>query len=136
MTSRKIPNVFIADTIKPAPEQHEIEVAWILARWHGCTVEFLRPTRGYKVKTADIVMNGVMWEIKSPTGTSSKTIENQLKKGAHQSRYIVIDGRRTKLADDDIQKKIVAFIHEHTRMKKVILVSKQEEVLEVLRRHG
>jgi hypothetical protein len=44
------------------PEPHEVEVAWILARHFVTVVELLRPIEGYKVKTADLVMNGLIWE--------------------------------------------------------------------------
>jgi len=63
------PEVLVSESIKPRPEVHEIEVAWILARHYCCIVEFLQPSAGYKMKTPDIVMNGLMWEIKSPTVT-------------------------------------------------------------------
>lgn len=65
-------NVIIPNTIKPYPEKHEVEVAWIVAKHFKFVVEFLQPRIGYRMKTPDIVMNGVMWEIKSPTGFSKK----------------------------------------------------------------
>jgi len=59
------------------PEPHEVDAAMILARHYKCAVEFLAPVDDYKRKTADIVMLGVLWEIKSPIGASKSTIGNQ-----------------------------------------------------------
>ena len=126
--------VNIPGNIHPPPERHEIEVAWILARQYGCVVEFLRPIDGYKTKTADIVMNGVMWEMKSPIGSSkSNTLKSQFKKAARQSRFMIVDGRRTKLEDAFVIKQIQAKISSTTRLKKIIFISKQGKVLEFLK---
>jgi len=60
--------VIIPAELPVPPEQHEIDTAWVLARHFRAVVEFLRPIEGYKLKTADLVMNGVVWELKSLTG--------------------------------------------------------------------
>jgi len=58
----------------------------------------------YKRKTADIVMFGVLWEIKSPIGASKSTISNQFQVASRQSRNVVIDTRRTALEYEQIEK--------------------------------
>jgi len=40
----KIVEVIISDSIIPKPENHEIDVAWILAGHFHSTVEFLKPS--------------------------------------------------------------------------------------------
>lgn len=122
--------VVIPESMRPQPENHEIEIAWILARHYQCIIEFLRPSAGYKMKTPDIVMDGIMWEIKSPTGSSRKaTVEYQFK-GLKQSRNLVIDGRRTKLDDEFINKQIVLEISRHSRIGKVIFITKRNAIVE------
>ena len=128
---KRMPDVIIADTIRPEPEQHEKEIAWILVRHFRCTVEFLQPNGGYKVKTPDIVMNGLMWEIKSPKGSSRKnTIESQFK-GLKQSRNLIIDCRRTKLAELLVLSQIEKESLRH-RVGKVIVIGKSGNVLDLL----
>jgi hypothetical protein len=124
------PEVIIANGMRPHPQAHEIEVAWILAKYYVCVVEFLQPSAGYKMKTPDIVMNGLMWEIKSPTGASRKaTIEYQFK-GLKQSRNLIIDGRRTKLEDEFIQKMIATEISKHSRVGRVLFITKKSLIIE------
>lgn len=126
----KIIEVIIPDSIKPLPEEHEVKVAWILAKHFKCIVEFLQPRLGYKMKTPDIVMNGVMWEIKSPTGYSKKnTIEYQFK-GFKQSRNLIIDGRRTKLDDDFIYKQIQAEKDKHGKPGRILFITKKGKIVE------
>jgi hypothetical protein len=128
---RQKADVIIPDSIKPKPEDHELAVAWILAKHYICIVEFLQPVAGYKTKTPDIVMNGIMWEIKSPTGNSKKsTVEYQFK-GLKQSRNLVLDGRRTKLSDTFIKAQTQQEIARHTRVGRIILIAKSGAVIEL-----
>ena len=50
---------------------HEFKTAQALAA-AGFTVEFLRRSEGAGVKSADIIMNGVAWEMKAPQNCKPK----------------------------------------------------------------
>ena len=132
---RRQPNIgqVIIPTDHPnPPEPHEVDAAYILARHYQTTVEFLVPVDDYKRKSADIVMLGVSWEIKSPTGDSKSTIRNQFRRASRQSKSIIIDMRRTKLEYKSIEKEVLFQIKERPYIKKVILIDKSENVLEIL----
>ncbi|MFO0971313.1 MAG: hypothetical protein U0520_03115 [Candidatus Saccharimonadales bacterium] len=73
---------------------HEKIAVDYLAAKLGSDVTFLVPDRRKGTKTPDIEMNGLHWEIKSPTGKSSRTIENNLRLALKQSPNIVLDLRR------------------------------------------
>ena len=64
------------------PEQHEVDAAYVLARHYQTIVEFLVPVDDYKRKSADILMQNVVWEIKSPNGSSKSTIRNQFRRAS------------------------------------------------------
>ena len=51
-------NVIIPINLDNPPEEIEIKIAWVVARYYNQTIEFLRPVDDYKRKTPDIVMNG------------------------------------------------------------------------------
>jgi len=59
-------------------EQHELDVAKVLNKL-GKDVEFILPSRVQFSRTPDIKMDGMFWKIKSPKGSSSRTIENNLR---------------------------------------------------------
>ncbi|MDR2600034.1 MAG: hypothetical protein LBC73_07135 [Oscillospiraceae bacterium] len=114
------------------PEPHEIDIAYILASHYQTTVKFIVPVDDYKRKSADIMMLGVEWEIKSPTGDSKSTIRNQFRRASKQSKNIIIDIRRTNLRYKSIEKEVLFQIKERPYLKKVIIVDRSEKVLEVL----
>ncbi|MDR1016822.1 MAG: hypothetical protein LBL67_05120 [Coriobacteriales bacterium] len=78
------------------PAVHEIETAKILAKF-GHHVEFLVPNRTKGVKTPDIIMDGLAWEIKSPIGKSRSTIQHAIKRAGHQAHNVILDLRRINL---------------------------------------
>jgi hypothetical protein len=115
------------------PAEHEVEAAWILARHFNCTVEFLIPVDDYKRTTPDIVMLGILWEVKAPKGTSRKyTIKDQFKRASKQSKNIIIDGRRTKLSDDFIENAIRYELKTRHQIKRLLFINKSARVVEIL----
>lgn len=74
--------------------RHEKITVDFLAENLGYDVAFLVPDRRKGARTPDIAMDGLLWEIKSPTGKSSRTIENNLRAALKQSPNIVMDLRR------------------------------------------
>jgi len=113
------------------PEPHEVDVAMVLARHFQSTVEFLIPVDDYKRKSADIIMLGVEWEIKCPIGKSKYTIQEQFRRASKQAISIVIDTRRTKLEYESIEKSVLFEMKKRPYIKKVILIDKQEKVIEI-----
>jgi len=113
------------------PMPHEVDVALILARHYKTTIEFIVPVDDYKRKSADIVMLGVEWEIKCPSGTSKSTISGQFQRALKQSKNIVIDTRLTKLKFEEIEKRVFNEIKKRTNIKKVVLIDKYEKIIEI-----
>jgi len=113
----------------PAP--HEEDVAKILAHHYETTVEFIMPIDDYKRKTADIMMNGVAWEIKSPKGKSSSTISNQIRRASKQSCNLIIDSRSTKLKYIEIERRLRFGLSKSTSIKRVILIDKSGKIVEI-----
>jgi hypothetical protein len=124
-------NVIVSDNIVPKPEAHEISAAWILAKHFNCVIEFIKPIDGYLRKTPDFIMLNLEWEIKSPKGQSRATVKHQLERASKQSKYIVFDGRRTKLFDDNLLHEIKNGLIERGSIKKIIFIGKDKKVVEL-----
>jgi len=126
-------NVIIPQNLDNPPEKHEISAAWILARYFNCEVKFMKPVDGYHVKTADFLINGLAWEIKSPEGKSRKnTIKNQFENAKGKSKHLIIDARRCKELDDDfIINKARYELKNHRSVHRLLFISKNEKVLEI-----
>lgn len=108
---------------------HEKLAVDFLAAKMAYDVTFLVPSRHRGAKTPDIEMNGLVWEIKSPKGKSSRTIENNLRLALQQSPNIVLDLRRM-----DGRVPTVRLLREAERqfaltksMRRLIIITRQEK---------
>jgi len=122
--------IFPANNSKP-PQPHEIDVADILAHHYHTTVNFLAPIDDYKRKTPDIIMHGVEWEIKCPTGSSKFTIQRQFQRATKQAKNIIIDTRHSKLDYEYIEKAVHSEIKKRPHIKKIILIDKLKNVVAI-----
>ena len=120
--------VSIETTSRDRPRDFEISAALILAEYFLSDVVFLRPRY---MKSPDLVINGEIWELKSPIGNSKNTIMNNFKNARKQSMNIIIDLRRCKL-DERVAKARIKYIIKNRRHKKgkVLVISKKGEVLD------
>jgi hypothetical protein len=123
--------VIIPHGSQKQPDPHELDVAYILAQHYKTTVKFIVPVDDYKRKSADILMNGVEWEIKSPRGNGKSTISNQLRNASKQSCSIVIDSRLTELTYGEVEKRVRFSIQNKSVIKRVILINKFGKVVEI-----
>ena len=133
MKKRNI-KVIIPSSLDNPPEENEIQIAQIIAEHYNAKVEFLRPIDDYKRKTPDIMFNGQLWEMKSPKGKSRNTIGRQMKRAMKQSKNVIIDGRRSPLADDVIVVELRNQCVERRSIRKLIFISKKQIVIEILRK--
>jgi hypothetical protein len=129
--SRFEPFVILPAGSPVMPEPHEVEVAWILARHYHTVVQFLTPSEGYKMKTADMVMNGVIWEVKSPTGKGRSTVPNQFKRAAKQSSHVVFDARRVRLDESEVLRQVRWNLETRKSLKVVLFITKAGTVVEI-----
>lgn len=112
---------------------HEYRCAKTLAD-AGHTVEFLIASSGSRVKSADIQMDGVVWEIKCLETDKLATVEKKVRKALHQSRNAIIDSRRMKgLKTSDVERKLRTLADELKSLKRLILISKDGTVIDIKR---
>lgn len=113
------------------PWPHEIEAAKALAS-AGRLVEFIPETKGKQVKTADIQMDGNLWEIKSPESNSLRALQKNLRKALHQASRVVIDTRRMKGISDDLSEhELTKLSREFKSLKKLVLIRKDGTVVDI-----
>jgi hypothetical protein len=126
-------DVIIPDNHPNPPDEYEQKAAWILAKHFNCIVEFIIPINSYKRTTVDTLINGQLWEIKTPEGNSRKnTIRDQFMRASYQkASFLTINSERTKLSDEFIRKEIARQMKFYRRIKKVILIDKSQKVLEI-----
>ena len=111
---------------KPWP--HELRVAEILAA-AGHMVEFLPET---SLKTADIRLYGVEYEIKSPFTNKPDKLERNLKRALKQSKNIIFDSSRTKnIRDDKLYKFLMTKAGQQKQIGRLIFITKRGRTIEI-----
>lgn len=117
---------FIASGRKIWP--HELRVAEILAL-AGHSIEFIEETN---LHTADILLDGIEFEIKSPKTSNANSLEHLLKKALRQSSNIIIDTSRMKNSrDDNIRKFLIAQAKFRKQIKKLIMITKRGQIIDI-----
>lgn len=72
--SKQQGKIIIAPDLNVWP--HELKTAEALAR-AGYTVEFIRRSEEQRAKSADVLINGILWEMKAPTSSNMKAVEKK-----------------------------------------------------------
>jgi len=99
----------------------------------GYGVEFIPVSRNLYQRTPDILLNGIAWEIKTPLGNGSRTIENSIRSSKHQSPRLVLDIRFTKRIESQCIKEAKSRFRKVKKLEQLLLIRKNDTHL-LLRR--
>ncbi len=124
----KIIDIHFEDSAEPEP--HEIHTALFL-RKQGRHVTFLAPKNQAGVRTPDIIMDGLRWEIKSPQNAGARTIEHAVRSASKQSENIIIDLRRSKLKTERALTQIIFHTIKRTNIKKLFVITKSGKQIDI-----
>ena len=123
---KKKSGIFISPGRKPWP--HEMRVAEILSL-AGHYVEFLEEG---DLRTADIKLDGIEYEIKSPESFNSNTFEHKLKDATKQSPNLIIDTSRIKKVRDlKVRSFLVNQMRKQKQIKKMIMITKHGQIIDI-----
>lgn len=110
---------------------HEYKTALALAR-AGYTVEFVKKSDRACESTADVAMDGCLWEMKSPTASNIKAVERNLKRARWQSGNIVFDSRRMKgIPDATIERELKKWSSEIGGVVRILFVNRHALVIDI-----
>ena len=112
--------------------EHALETAWFFNAL-GKDIEFLVPIDKQHIKTPDIKMDGIYWEIKAPTGNSHRTIENSIREALTQSKNIILDLRRIKLNENKAISQINRNFELSHKIFRIIVICKDKTILDIKR---
>ena len=111
------------------PEKHEFAVAKFVADL-GKDVAFLKPSQIPNTHTPDILMDGLEWEIKSPQGSSKRTIEANFRAAVKQSHYLIFDLRRIKIPEKQCLVQLEREFSMRQYVKRLLVIRKNGDLLE------
>ncbi|HIW77132.1 MULTISPECIES: hypothetical protein [Gordonibacter] len=109
----------------------EYESAQALAKV-GITVEFIRRSEENRRTSADVLINGLVWEMKAPKADNVRAIDRNIRRALHQSPNIIIDARRMKkLPDEVIERELRKHAREMRSIKHLWFINRQREIIDI-----
>lgn len=121
--------IIIEADISDSPKSHEFSAAVAIAEYFRSDVTFIRPAM---FRTPDFDIKGVKWELKSPMGSSARTIENNMRAARKQSANLIVDLSRIKIHQRRAMARIQFFLSKPNQFKRVLIITKTQKVVEIL----
>ena len=110
---------------------HELRTARALAA-DGRSVTFVRRIGGNRVRTPDIQMDGVLWEMKCPETGNVRSLQRVLRRAATQSPNVIIDSSRMRgTSDADVEHELRRLLPFVGRVRRLLFVSKSRQIIDL-----
>ena len=110
-------------------EKHEYKTILFFTS-QGFDVELIPKSNKKGVRTPDIIIDNIEWELKSPKGNGRWLLENTLKKASRQSPNIIIDLARIKIHQTKCLKELEKQFYKTKNAKKLIIITKNHNIVE------
>ena len=110
-------------------EDHEYATVKLLLSI-GFNIELIPASQVKGMRTPDISINGVLWEIKAPTGNGKNTIKHTLQNASHQSNNVIVDLRRCKLNQDQAIKEMEQRFNLSKRIRRMKIITNDEKIID------
>ena len=112
-------------------KEHEM-LTVVLLTSHGYDVELIPKSNQEGIHTPDIVLEGLMWEIKAPKGEGKSLMKNTIQKACKQSCNVIIDLRRVKRYQEKCINELKREINHSKTLKKLKIITKSGEIIDLL----
>lgn len=120
--------IIIAPDLNVWPHEYETAKALAMA---GMTVEFIRRSEEYRTTSADVVIDGMEWEIK-PKSDKLKMVQKNLRRALHQSENVIFDSRRMKgIPDHAIERELAKWGNEIRSLNHLLFVNRHGTVIDI-----
>ena len=96
----------------------------------GFDVELIPLSHRKGAKTADLIMGGIEWEMKAPSGNSKNTIENIFRGALRQSPNVIFDLRRSKMPQQKCIREIMGRFEYSSKAKRMLIILKSKKMLD------
>lgn len=110
-------------------EKHEYATVKLLLI-HGHNIELIPSSQVKGMRTPDISISGVLWEIKAPTGNSRNTMKHTLQKAAHQSNNVIVDLRRCTMPQNNAIKELEHHFNLSRRLRRMKIITIDEKIID------
>ncbi len=113
-------------------EYHTIRV--LLEKGHN--VELMVPSMIKYQKMPDVLMDGVLWEIKAPEGAGKNTIKHNFQSAVKQCENVLIDLFRCGIDEISSLKELAACYNSSKRIRRLRVITKSETIIDIRKQKG
>lgn len=117
-------------------DQRERKIADMIFSELGGKIELMpRVNSPENVKCADYVINGLKWDLKSPTGSGKNTIKSNITSAKGQAYNVILNITDCPISLEDIEKYAIdAFRYHHNDFVQTVMIVNEKEILKVIER--
>lgn len=109
----------------------EMRTIYALSSYATTDIKVLAVQNIKGIKTPDIVMNGLQWEIKNPKGKGKYVISRNIYNASKQSANIILDLRRMPGSYRHYMSQVEREFHANPRAKRLLVVTKAQTIIEL-----
>ncbi|MDR2524127.1 MAG: hypothetical protein LBC95_01105 [Candidatus Nomurabacteria bacterium] len=110
------------------PKPKELQAASYLAK-HGFKVILLKPVNKPGAKNPDAKINGVVFEIKTPTSNRPRTTIKRFQEAMGQSKCVIFDLRKVKGSVENMEKLLLKLAGD-LKCQRLIIITKQNKTID------
>lgn len=98
--------------------------------FYGFTINVICPVRTPKMRNPDILIDGAIWEMKSPVSSNLKTIKKRMHEASEQATRIIVDLRRVKKEHKKVESDIIKRFRSKGSFRRMLLITKDGSVFD------
>ena len=111
------------------PYPHEKFAAKAVSEFFNTKANFIK--RSNTAKSADLLINNTIWEVKSPIGNGKRTMQNNIRIADDQSPNVIINLVRCKMRTDVATNRIRYELSRANKVKHLLVICKNGKVIKI-----
>lgn len=113
-------------------KEHEMATVVLLTEL-GCNVELIPKSNLQGVRTPDVRIEGLLWEIKSPKGEGESLMKNTVQKACRQSCNVIVDLRRVKRYQEKCLSELNREFEYSRSLKRLKIITKNGSIIDLVK---
>ncbi|MCR5528138.1 MAG: hypothetical protein K6F49_02865 [Saccharofermentans sp.] len=113
-------------------KEHEMATVVLLTEL-GCNVELIPKSNLQGVRTPDVRIEGLLWEIKSPKGEGKSLMKNTVQKACRQSCNVIVDLRRVKRYQEKCLSELNREFEYSRSLKRLKIITKNGSIIDLVK---
>ena len=113
-------------------KEHEMATVVLLTEL-GFNVELIPKSNQQGVRTPDVRIEGLLWEIKSPKGEGKSLMKNTVQKACRQSCNVIVDLRRVKRYQEKCLSELNREFEYSRSLKRLKIITKNGSIIDLVK---